>query len=501
MTIRQQQFIFLVLSSITAVYFSVKIGKGEWFLPILLCLGGFFILAIILTRVNSIGLVLSFLIIGYVIGNRGFAQITPLWNLPIFFGELALFFTGVYLICFILINKEIPFRLNALGILLLIWVAYGSLRILFDVKSYGIVALRDFATVYYSLYFFVVQPLANDLRSWRFFNRVLGLAIIVMIPIFPLFKQYPDFFVYSLIFDGVPIIYYKGDLASAAFAIGFFYFYTKYLKSYSFPYIFIASICFLMVVYSISRAVWVGFAFGLMILMWSRFYKVFIHLTVISILALIPYSVIIINSDEEVSETKIYSVYEHAMSLLDVNGSGTYRNSDSRNTGSNNLYRLTWWENVLSETWSKGPLLGLGFGYDLAYNFMWDYYTSNEPSDTRSPHSIVVTVLGRMGLFGFILFALVIGEMFRNTRRVILHTRRNGIATDALCYWCMVWVLFATSCFGVVLEGPMGAILFWTLLGCAQNIEGKEERENSGSINPDIAKEDIHGLSLPAPGY
>ncbi len=479
----------------------MQIGQGNWFLPILFCMGGFFILTVILTRVNSIGLILSFLIFGYIVGNRGFAQITPLWNLPIFLGELALFFTGVYLICYILINKEIPFRLNALGILLLIWITYGSIRILFDFNSYGFVALRDFATVYYSLYFFVVQPLANDRRSWRFFNRVLGVAIIVMIPVFPLFNQYPEFFVYNLIFDGVPIIYYKGDLAASVYAIGFFYFYIKYLKKHSFLYIFIASICFLMSLYCTMRAVWVGLLIGLILLIWVRYYIVLVHLAVILILALIPYSLYIVSSELAFTETRMYSIYEHAISFVDIKGSIDYRHPDSLSTGSNNLYRLTWWKSVLNETWNKGPFLGLGFGYDLAYNFMWDYFTSNEPSDTRSPHSIIVTVIGRMGLFGFILFALIIGEMFRNTRRVILQTRRNGIATDALCYWCMVWVLFATSCFGVVLEGPMGAILFWTLLGCAQNIEGKEERENSGSINPDIAKEDIRGLSLPAPGY
>lgn len=184
MTIKQQQILIFILSLFLGIYMGMKIGQSNWFLPILFCMGGFFILTVILTRVNSIGLILSFLIFGYIVGNRGFAQITPLWNLPIFLGELALFFTGVYLICYILINKELPFRLNALGILLLIWITYGSIRILFDFKSYGLVALRDFATVYYSLYFFVVQPLANDRRSWRFFNRVLGVAIIVMIPVF-----------------------------------------------------------------------------------------------------------------------------------------------------------------------------------------------------------------------------------------------------------------------------------------------------------------------------
>ncbi len=343
--------------------------------------------------------------------------------------------------------------------------------------------------------------MANDIRSWRFFNRFLGIAILIAIPLIPLFKLYPEFFVYNLIIDGVPIIYFKGDLTAAAYATGFFYFYTKYLKRPIIPYFFIATLCFWMTLYSTSRATWVGLFLGLAILIWARFHKLFLHLSVMSILAIAPISIYLTVIEEDIADTRIYSIYEHALSLVDFTGTGTYRNPGSANTGANNLYRLTWWNSVLNETWNKGPFLGLGFGYDLAYNFMWDYFTSNEPSDTRSPHSIVVTVIGRMGLFGFILFSLIIGEMFRNTRRVMLKAHRNGIATDALCYWCMVWVLFATSCFGVVMEGPMGAILFWTLLGCAQNIEGKEERENSERVKPNLNAGEMPDFRFTAPVY
>jgi hypothetical protein len=31
--------------------------------------------------------------------------------------------------------------------------------------------------------------------------------------------------------------------------------------------------------------------------------------------------------------------------------------------------------------------------------------------------------------------------------------------------------MFVCACFGVVLEGPMGAVIFWTLLGMASGIE------------------------------
>ena len=33
--------------------------------------------------------------------------------------------------------------------------------------------------------------------------------------------------------------------------------------------------------------------------------------------------------------------------------------------------------------------------------------------------------------------------------------------------WCYVWAIFTSACFGVVLEGPMGAVVFWILLGAA----------------------------------
>ena len=33
--------------------------------------------------------------------------------------------------------------------------------------------------------------------------------------------------------------------------------------------------------------------------------------------------------------------------------------------------------------------------------------------------------------------------------------------------WIGAWVVFVSACFGVVLEGPMGAVLFWVMLGAA----------------------------------
>jgi hypothetical protein len=40
-------------------------------------------------------------------------------------------------------------------------------------------------------------------------------------------------------------------------------------------------------------------------------------------------------------------------------------------------------------------------------------------------------------------------------------------AARALSWWCACWVILISACFGVVLENPMGAVVFWILLGLA----------------------------------
>jgi hypothetical protein len=45
-------------------------------------------------------------------------------------------------------------------------------------------------------------------------------------------------------------------------------------------------------------------------------------------------------------------------------------------------------------------------------------------------------------------------------------------STDLLAcgLWGAAWVIFVSACFGVVLEGPMGAVVFWTVLGLANGM-------------------------------
>ena len=163
-------------------------------------------------------------------------------------------------------------------------------------------------------------------------------------------------------------------------------------------------------------------------------------------------------------------MYEAVVSIADYSGTGNYQNERTSDKGDNNRFRLVWWKNVAEETLTTAPVLGQGFGADLTYGFLREYYaTSNEDFTARSPHNIFITTLGRMGLAGF---AILLGIYFvqaRSTARVARAARHDPARAEAMTLQAAVWVVMISACLGVVLEGPMGAIPFWIMLGLAHH--------------------------------
>jgi O-antigen ligase len=161
-------------------------------------------------------------------------------------------------------------------------------------------------------------------------------------------------------------------------------------------------------------------------------------------------------------KTPLYEPYESVMSIVDVTGQRIYEGKDTSSKGDNNLFRRVWWQAVLEETIEGNPSFGLGFGYDLADRFVREYYPEDsEEFSARSPHNFLLTIFARMGAVGLALFQAVLGVVAVRTWRAV----RAG--PELAAPWCAAWAIFTSACFGVVLEGPMGAVVFWTLLGVA----------------------------------
>jgi O-antigen ligase len=131
-------------------------------------------------------------------------------------------------------------------------------------------------------------------------------------------------------------------------------------------------------------------------------------------------------------------------------------------------WRVEWWNRIFDYT-VRGPYFwtGKGFGINLADD---DGFQVSD-SDTvplRSPHSVHLSVLARMGVPGALLWILLQASFGLGMLMAYLGARRAGAEMWAsLDLWLLAyWAAFLVNgSFDVFLEGPQGGIWFWTVFG------------------------------------
>ncbi len=416
---------------------------------------------------------LGFLVFGYVIGNRGFAQIMPVAGLPLFLSELGLVSSVALVLLRGAQGRILPVQHDWLNGLLLFWFALGAGRIAWDVRAHGFMALRDFATVYYVGYFFVAQALARHEHS----RRLLHGAVLLTFAVLPftglLATLFTDFFLENLLISGVPLIFYKGDLLATFLFTGFIVLLPRgplVWFGYT-PWRWLVALTALVFGLTLlSRASMVGLLVATGWMAWGGRWRPFRVLAGVCLAGLLAVTTVSLLQKRDFTQTKAYAIYEAAASVVDFSGTRSYRSGFTDDKADNNRFRLVWWRNVAVETFVTAPVFGLGFGADLARGFLQEYYPdSNDDFTARSPHNIFLTAFGRMGFVGALALALIYLTQFRATLRTVRATRANPSRDGVLALQAACWVLLVSACFGVVLEGPMGAIPFWTMLGLAHH--------------------------------
>lgn len=413
---------------------------------------------------------LAFLIFGYVIGSRGFAQLAPIPSLPLLFGEIGLGITATLMVLRGALQRELPVRRDWLNGLLLLWLVLGTGRIGWDVKTFGFVAVRDFAMVYYLLYFFAAQALASHAASRQLLLSSLRLTFSVLTFIGLSVYLFPDFFLQNFLRDGIPVIFHKGDLLATFLFTGFILLLPQRSSSWLDAWWrWTAALISLVVgLLLLSRSSMVGLVVAMGWLAWSGRWRAAKVLLSVCFAGLVFVTVFSLFQKKDIQQTGAYAIYEAAASIVDFSGTRNYQNAIAGDKGDNNRFRLVWWKTVAQETLTTSPLLGQGFGADLARGFLQEYYPTSEVDfSARSPHSIFLTTLGRMGLVGVLVLLAIYFVQARSTARTARLARGDPNRHDAITLQAACWVLMVSACFGVVLEGPMGAIPFWIMLGLA----------------------------------
>ncbi len=406
---------------------------------------------------------LAALCIGYLLGNRGFAQLFLLPTLPLLPAE-AVLLVAVPALLVRMAFKTTGIARDGLNFAILGWIALGAARLPLDVRHFGFPALRDFATLYYAAFFFLAQALASHAPSSRLLARSLTLGFSLLPGIVLIERMLPDFFLEHLVWRGTPLIFHKSDLTAGFLACGFFWLWSRRQQGGHWLWLLGAALNLLLVgAMESPRAAMVAIAGVTLLWLAHRTVKLLRFQLLVAAAALVVLWPLESLVKHDFRQTSVYSAYEHAVSILDFTGSRAYQNQQSGDPGDNNRFRLVWWRSVARETMETNPALGLGFGYDLAARFLVEYdWLTNEDFSARSPHSIVMTVFGRMGAVGLLLWLAIAFFMARATTAAFRERRMQ-----AMGLWSVVWTLWISACFGVVLEGPMGAVLYWIVLGLA----------------------------------
>lgn len=144
----------------------------------------------------------------------------------------------------------------------------------------------------------------------------------------------------------------------------------------------------------------------------------------------------------------------------------TFDNSASSSLETTKSWRLDWWSDIISYTFGgRYFITGKGYGINLATD---DGYQVLGDDALRSPHNAHMNILARSGVVGFGLWLVFQVTWFISLLRACLEARRrnmpnwHGIFAFLLSYWLAFMV---NASFDVFLEGPMGGIWLWSVIG------------------------------------
>jgi hypothetical protein len=450
-------------AALAAIWLGVLVADGDWVVPSLLAVLAVGAVVAFWAEASLATLTVGALLFGYLVGNRGFAQLMPFPGLPLLPAEIGLVVAGGWIAVQCAFAHRLPYRRDALNGLIFAWLVAGSVRAFFDVRIHGVVALRDFAMVYYAAFFFVAQHLAAEAAARRFLVSAL-VAASALQPLAALASEaFPAFFHSFLSWRGVPLILFKGDLALTFMAVSAFVL-AFAVAGRARPFALVgATVLLALAIGGDNRASILGALAGLgwLALSSARRFVAAQAAALAGLFLIVSAAALLTEADW--AEKKFHGVTERVQSLTDYFGHGTYVSAESAMKGDNNRFRSLWWEKVVEETLADGPVFGLGFGHDLARNFLREYNPDMaEDFTARSPHSILVSIVGRLGFAGLALFLVLMAAVAVRTWRAV---RRPDTPSVSLGLWAAAWTIFVSACFGVVLEGPMGAVVFWTLLG------------------------------------
>ncbi|HLP44660.1 MAG TPA: O-antigen ligase family protein, partial [Candidatus Kapabacteria bacterium] len=372
-------------------------------------------------------------------------------------------------------------------ILLLLYIAIGTIYLLVGLKDRGVMALRDIVFCHYALLVFVA---VNALDSSKKFKSLLPMFIpgIVLLMIIGIIRNFiPPV-------GGVAILRFTSATKAFNWALIYgmialvvltFYTYTYneiLTKKRKIIYGFLIYLGLLFVVLSHVRASWAGLIMALVFL-WTVLKKeIKVMLIILPVLVV---SLFIFDRVFERMQT-INKLSEEMESLM-PDAERTYPKM-------NIIFRMRIWKQTLDKIKAK-PVLGWGFGSFPRY-IVWGKESPQAKglgsgSLVIPPHNHLLAIFYKMGILGLAFFIVInlwvflVGVGYIKTCRDPLNRRMLIALLAGFVYWHGMALLFD------VLESPPTGIFLWILLGCIMGIVHIDKNKSPQNTRKDTEEKEL----------
>ena len=403
---------------------------------------------------------LCLLLVGYLVGNRGFADLSV--AKPLYPGELVLaLIIGCVLFRFA-VTRELPDFSGWYARAIFVYCGFGAVRLALDYSTYKMDALRDSAMVYYAVFFFFGRQLASNAPSKQMLEKCLAFSFVALVPLAIISRFRGEWLVWNGSFSP---LYQKDDLLTTFGAMAVYIIYTRPKMYWRWVRVSLILFYIVLVVSGVGRASLAALMVGSVLMLVAGRVKFFLYPAIAVVLGATVLAGFAAGfGSSRVSDISVLA--EKVESMVDFSGENNYQSDFGDQKAGTNDFRRKLWATFIDETNAGSALFGRGFGYDFVVRFVEDYRLSEE-GNLRSAHNFYITLFGRMGWIGIAIFAVITGQIIVGGIRAALALRAGNLPAADLGYWCGTWVILISSIVGVVLEGPVGAIVFWAFLGVA----------------------------------
>jgi len=413
-----------------------------------------------------------FLIVGFSLYPKDFSKFGISFSgIPLYITEITIVSIFILLYLKILFNNgkivlKIPLKLEfALFYFIFLISLFTGLFLYHDLSF----VLRQSALFYYSVFFFLVIMILDDIDNLLKLKFIF-LLFFLFVNVIAL-KIFLNFFnIHILEIIGLK---YVGLAGERYFYISLLLIseivYLTYMKKSVFSVILFINIIILLFVTFIYgvRGNWIA-ALAAILSIWiflgtipglKRELKNFNLIVLLFFIIVIILGLFIYFNKIEIPYSLYKKVKGEILSLFNIYT--RYNTTPTVNTS----WRFITWREMFNEI-KNSPILGFGFGKKFisqeTLNLGW---TTGLKEGWVEAHNGFLSFLYRSGFLGLCIFLLIIINFFRKVTKflkVCLEEKIKVIIVSLLC--CIIYIL-VLSIFGVVLEVPYFGIFLWIIMG------------------------------------